>query len=99
MEALEGIFTIIGTALNGALQVFTDFINLIIEVLPNPDPFPAIIEAMPTDVFVSKGFVFYWIDQFIGLTNAEMLLTTFTVLWLASLAFAIVYKVTSFIVP
>lgn len=97
MEGLDFLFTLIGSAINGAIQVFTDFINLIIEVLPNPDPFPEIIENMPDEVVIDKGFVLFWIDQYIGVTEAEMLITTFTVLWLASLAFAVVYKIAGFI--
>lgn len=97
MEALNFVFTMIGAAINGAIQVFTDLLNLIIDVLPNPDPFPQIIEEMPSEVTIDKGFVLFWIDKLIGVNNAEMLLTTFTVLWLASLSFAVCYWVAKFI--
>lgn len=97
MDVFNFVFEVLGSAFNGALQVFTDFLNLVIDVIPNPDPFPAIIEAMDADVAVDKGFVLYWIDQYIGVNDMQMMLTTFSVLAVASLGFAIVYKVTGFI--
>lgn len=96
MEVLDFLFTVIGSAINGVMQVFTDFMNLVIDTLPNPDPFPEIIAGMDDATVIDKGFVLYWLDQFIGVSNAEMLLTTLTVLWIASLAFAVVYKITGF---
>lgn len=99
MAGIEIVFSLIGAAINGAIQVFTDFINLIIDILPNPDPFPEMIANMPDSVVLDTGFYLYWIDQFIGVTEAKMLIFNFMILWVASLTFAAVYKIASFIKP
>lgn len=93
------VFNLLGAAINGILQVFTDFLNLIIEVIPNPDPFPEIIENLPEEVVLDSGFWLYWIDAFVGLTEANLLIIDFIALWVASLVFALVFKVGGMIKP
>lgn len=97
MDLLGAVFEFLGAALNGAIQVFTDFINLIIVTVPNPDPFPAVIEEMPVEMVIDMGYVWYWIDCFVGIDAAVQLLDLFIVLWIASLVFAVIYKIGSFI--
>lgn len=97
MDVLGTVFELIGAALNGAIQVFTDFINLIIVSVPNPDPFPEVIENMPVDLVIDMGYVWYWLDCLVGIDGAVQLLDLFLVLWIASLVFAAIYKIGSFI--
>lgn len=97
MDLLGTVFEMLGAALNGAIQVFTDFINLIIVTVPNPDPFPQVIEEMPVDLVIDMGYVWYWIDCFVGIDGAIQILDLFVVLWLASLTFAVIYKIAGFI--
>lgn len=91
------VFNLLGSIINGAIQVFTDFLNLIIDIVPNPDPFPEMIANMPDRVILDHGFFLYWVEQLIGVTEANMLIVNFMVLWVASLTFALVYKVSKFI--
>lgn len=99
MEVLGYIFDFMGAALNGAMQVFADFINLIIDNVPNPDPFPGIIEQMPTEVLLDRGMWLYWIDQLIGVEVANGILTGFLAAWIVSLVFALIFKLIDFIKP
>lgn len=99
MDVLGYVFDMIGAAVNGAMQVFTDFLNLVIEVVPNPDPFPEIIQNMPDEVVLDKGLYLYWLDAIVGVEQATIFLNMFITLWVASLAFALIFKVVSFIKP
>lgn len=98
-DALQYFFSVIGAAINGALQVFTDFINLVIEVVPNPDPFPEIIANMPNEVVLDTGLYLYWLDALVGVNEATAVISTFVGLWVMSLIFALVFKVVNFIKP
>lgn len=93
------VFNLLGAAINGILQVFTDFLNLVIEMVPNPDPFPEIINSLPEDVVLDSGFYLYWIDAFVGISEANLVIVNFVALWVASLVFALVFKVAGMIKP
>lgn len=94
MDALNYIFTVIGDAVNGALQVVTDFLNVLIEVVPNPDPFSEMIDSMPDSVAIDWGFALYWIDNFIGVNEAGAAITVY----IAFLAFTAIFAFLYFMV-
>ena len=91
MEWLGYVLEAIGTAINGALQVLVDVLNLIIQVVPNPDPFPELIANMPTEVAVDWGFTLYWIDTFIGVEEASIAIGTYISFLLFTAIFAFIY--------
>lgn len=99
MEVLDYIFTAIGYAVNGVLQVLTDFINLIIEVVPNPDPFQQMIDEMPDSVAIDWGFPLYWIDAFIGVEEAGIAISTYIAMLTFTAIFAFLYFVIKAIKP
>lgn len=96
---LDYVFQMLGAAVNGVLQVITDFINLIIEVVPNPDPFPEIIANMPDQLTLDVGMALYWLDAFVGIHEANMLITLFVTGWMLSLIFALIFKLIGMIKP
>lgn len=99
MDFLGTVATALGDALNGVLQVITDFLNLIISVLPNPDPFAGLIEQMEPETAADMGFAFYWLDAFIGVDAATGILAAWAAVMVASAGFAVVYWVVKAVKP
>lgn len=99
MDFLGTIAIALGDAVNGVLQVITDFINLIIEVVPNPDPFPEIIENLPESTTANMGFAWYWIDTFCGVQTCTTILAAWAALMVAGAVFTVVYWVVKAIKP
>lgn len=99
MDFLGTVAQLLGAAVNGVLQVITDFINLIIDVLPNPDPFPAMIEQLPTETAVDMGFVWYWLDALVGVETTTGILMAWAALMIGAAVFAVVYWVVKAIKP
>lgn len=99
MDIIGGVFQVLGDAVNGVLQVIADFINLIIDVLPNPDPFPDIIENMSVSTTADIGFAYYWLDAFVGVDYSTGLIIAWVTLMVASSVFAVVYWVIKAIKP
>lgn len=96
---LDYVFQMLGAAVNGVLQVVTDFLNLIIETVPNPDPFPEIIANMPDQLTLDVGMALYWLDAFVGVQEANLVISLFVTLWVASLIFALIFKLIGMIKP
>lgn len=99
MDAITTVVQILGDAVNGVLQVVADFINLIISVLPNPDPFPEMIEQMGGATAADLGFARYWLDAFIGIDVAVGMLAAWAAVMVAGAVFAVVYWVVMSIKP
>lgn len=89
----------IGQALNGAIQVLCDFLNLIASLVPNPDPFRQVVTNLGNEQLGDVGFYMYWLDCFIGVDRAAELLDMFFLLWTASLVFALIYRIGMMIKP
>lgn len=98
-DFLGYVATALGQALNGVLQVITDFVNLVIEMLPNPDPFPEIIENLPDSTTADMGFAFYWADSFFGIDVCTTIISAWVAMMIASAVFAFVYWVVKAIKP
>lgn len=81
----------LGDAVNGVVQVIVSFLNVVIEALPNPDPFPEIIQGMDVSDASGLGFGFYWIDAFFGVDTCTGLIAAWCGLMIASAIFAAVY--------
>lgn len=99
MDPLQTVVQVLGSAVGGVLQVLADFINLIIEILPNPDPFPQMIEDMSVDTAANLGFARYWLDAFAGIEATSMMLGIWATLMIASAVFAVIYWVVKAIKP
>lgn len=99
MDFLGWVAEKLGEAVNGILQVITDFLNLIIDVLPNPDPFPELIENMPDSAAFDMGFGWYWLDAFCGIETSTMIIGVWVGVMIAGAAFAAVYWVVKAIKP
>lgn len=99
MDFIGYIAQALGDAVNGVLQVITDFINLIIEVVPNPDPFPEIIEDLPDSAAADMGFTFYWADSFFGVDMCVNIISAWVAMMIASAVFAFIYWVVKAIKP
>lgn len=99
MDFLGWVADRLGDAVNGILQVVTDFLNLVIEVLPNPDPFPALIEQLPDSTASDMGFAWYWLDAFCGVEVSTTIIGIWVGLMIAGAAFAAVYWVVKAIKP
>lgn len=99
MDFLGTIAQALGNAINGVLQVVTDFLNLIISVLPNPDPFPEIIESMSADTAANMGFANYWLGALVDVNAAAGIISAWAGLMVASVVFAVVYWVVKAIKP
>lgn len=99
MDVITTVVSALGDAVNGVLQVITDFLNLVISVLPNPDPFPELIEGMPDSAAADMGFVRYWLDAFIGIDYATGVLMAWSAVMVAGAVFAVVYWVVKAIKP
>lgn len=96
---VQYVFSMLGAAINGLLQVFTDFLNLVIEIVPNPDPFPEMIQNLPSEVTLDAGLYLFWIDAFVGINEANTVIVTFITLWVVSLVFALIFKLAGMIKP
>lgn len=99
MDILGYVVQALGSAVNGVLQVIADFINLIISVLPNPDPFPAIVEELDVSNVGGVGMAHYWLDAFVGVDFAVGVIGAWATLMVASSVFAVVYWVIKSIKP
>lgn len=56
------------------LTVISDAITSLVSLLPNPDPFPEIIESMSITPNDAVATAWFWIDQFFV---ADMVLSVF----------------------
>lgn len=81
----------LGDALNGIFQVICDFLNLLASIIPNPDPFPGMIEQIPDGQLYDFGFAVYWIDVFISIDFLRSAITIFYIAMSAGIAFAVIY--------
>lgn len=46
------------------LRVVSDSISALLGMLPNPDPFPTILDSLSLDSGNSLVVAYYWLDQF-----------------------------------
>lgn len=99
MDVVNYVFTKLGDVIGGVLQVIVDFFNVIIDALPNPDPFPAIIDSIGQQNASSFGFAGYWLDCSVGIDFASIVLTGWAALMIASAVFAVVYFVLKTVKP
>lgn len=81
----------LGDLLGGGLQVIADFINVIIGVLPNPDPFPAMIEEMAWVQGDVWSVSFFWLDSAISIDFFVSVMLVYTGLLISSAVFALVW--------
>lgn len=93
------VFSVLGDAINGLFQVIVDFLNLLADIVPNPDPFPAMIEAMPEGSLYDFGFAAYWLDVFIGIDFMRDGLTVFFGMLIASLVFTMALQIVKLLKP
>lgn len=91
MEALQYFAEAVGNALNGVFQAICDFLSLLSTIIPNPDPFPGMIENADTASLVDFGFAAYWLDQVVGIDFMRDALTIFYLMMAAGLTFAVIY--------
>lgn len=99
MEIIGGVFEILGDALYGFVQVIIGLLNTLINVLPNPDPFPRLIDGLSADTAADLGFATYWLDAFIPIDWAVAALTIWASFMAASIAFCVVYWIVKTIKP
>lgn len=99
MDFLGTVAQALGAAVNGVLQVITDFINLIINVVPNPDPFPEMIDNLPEQSAVDMGFVWYWLDAAVGVETTSTILGVWAALMIGASVFAVIYWVVKAVKP
>lgn len=93
------VFSVLGDALNGLFQVVVDFFNLLVSVIPNPDPFPEMINNMPDGALYDFGFAAYWLDVFIGIEFMRNGLTVFFAMLIAALVFTFVFSTLKMLAP
>lgn len=99
MDILTPVVQFLGDAVNGVLQVIADFINLIISIIPNPDPFPEMIDNLGGSTAADLGFARYWLDAFIGIDAAVIMLSAWAAVMVAGAVFAVIYWVVKAIKP
>lgn len=99
MDFLGTIAQVLGDAVNGVLQVVADFLNLVISIVPNPDPFPEIIEGMSADTGADMGFAVYWLNNAVDVNAVSALIAAWAGLMVASCVFAVIYWVVKSIKP
>lgn len=99
MDFLGQVAGLLGAAVNGILQVIADFINLIIDIIPNPDPFADMVDNLPESAAVDMGFVWYWIDALIGVDVSVGMIAAWAAVMIAGAVFAVVYWVVKAIKP
>lgn len=99
MEQLQYFFTSIGDAINGALQAIVGFLNVVIAALPNPDPFPTIIDSLDPDTAANLAFGYFWIDSFFGIDVCILILNLWISLMINAAIFAFVYFIVKVIKP
>lgn len=83
-------FQVVMDALLFVLQTVFEFVASIFAMLPNPDPFPEMIQEMGFENVGDVGaFAFWWCDQFIDMdmfiTLALMWVELFPVAWVIML--------------
>ena len=92
MDGIVDVAHSIGDALNGVFQVVCDFLNLLASILPNPDPFPAMIEnVQPAESWSVWGFAAYWLDQAVSVQFLRDGLTVWIGVMIVGMTFAIIY--------
>lgn len=57
----------IGEIFLSILEVVSNAITTLVGMLPNPDPFPAIIQQLNIDTSDQATFAFYWLNNFVDL--------------------------------
>lgn len=55
----------IGSLFIQVLAVISDTISSLLGFLPNPDPFPEILDGLQISASDSFAVAYYWLDQFI----------------------------------
>lgn len=95
----QSIFQIIGQAFNGIAQAWASFIDMIVQLVPNPDPFPALIANISTGQMEEWGYAAYWLDRLIGVGFMRNALTVWCTMLVAGAAFAIIYWVIKAVKP
>lgn len=75
----------IGAIFLQILQVVSDAITNLVGMLPNPDPFPEIINSLEIDTGDNATTAFYWLNQFVDLPLITSVLaayfTMFALAW------------------
>lgn len=99
MDIIGGVFQVLGNAVNGLLQVIADFVQLLADTLPNPDPFPQIVEELPVDALAGQYWAWHWVDVFVGVDYATGVIGAWAGLMVASVMFAVVYWVVKAVKP
>lgn len=76
----------IATILLDVLEVVSDAITSMVGLLPNPDPFPGIIDAINVDTSDATTTAFFWLIQFVDLPAISAVLaayfTMFAIAWI-----------------
>lgn len=55
----------IGAIFLDILGTVSDFITTLLGILPNPDPFPQILDELQLTSSDSLTIAYYWLDQFV----------------------------------
>lgn len=86
------IFQVIGDLFQGVTQTVTNVLNMLIEWMPNPDPFPDMILSMndstPSDV---ATIAVWWLDTLIDINWAVDVIIGWAALMAASAFIALVW--------
>lgn len=93
-ELFDYVVEKLGDVINGVIQAVISFLNVVIDTIPNPDPFPVIIQNLDVSTAGNLGFGFYWLDTFVGIDTTMLIITAWVGLMVASAVFAAVYTVT-----
>ena len=66
----------IGEIFLSILQVVSDSITALLSILPNPDPFPDILENLELETSNAGVVAYYWLNQFVDVPGVTYILAT-----------------------
>lgn len=88
---LTNIAYSLGDLFGGALQVVTNILNFLIDVLPNPDPFPGMIEEISWVNGNVWSMGFYWMDTIFDMNFLVQILLFYAGVMAISALFAFIW--------
>lgn len=82
---MDFVYSQVVQALQMALVAFINGLAAVVgtigRILPNPDPFPQIIEGLNFGGNESSAIAFYWLNQFVDVTTVSYVLITWFVIF------------------
>lgn len=93
-----GVFWEIPNFFAGVSQAFTDSINALYSLIPNPDPFPAIIDNLDTSGNADiVGFVTFWLDTAYDIEFIQEMFGYWAEMMVVSVGIMVVWKIINLI--